>query len=207
MSRWWRWIAVRSASCTVFRTTFRSTLWRCAGSGLPSGRWPSTASTAHGGAATSPTMPRRRSRCPFGGISQRSPAESAPIFMGLLHPSHRWQYDCQTRNGGKYHVVVAFAFVGRARVALYAQDAGGVALPPHSLPSPGRLAPHADRSAQAKTAAASDVLFDQRRRLDRSGRGFDAAVAPLGARLSGPQARAVRSGNRLPRLSPGGLCR
>ena len=36
---------------------------------------------------------------------------------------------------------------------------------------------------------------------------FDAAVAPLRARLSRPQARSIRSGDRLPRLSPGGFCR
>ena len=36
---------------------------------------------------------------------------------------------------------------------------------------------------------------------------FDAAAAPLRARLSGSQARPIRPGHRLPRLSPGGLCR
>src|SRR6185369_12010033 len=102
MSRWWRWTAARSASCTAFRTTFRSTPRRYAGSGLRSSRWRSIASMARGGAATSQTMPRRRSRCPSGGISRRSPARSTPRrshLYGLLHPSHRWQYDCQTRNG------------------------------------------------------------------------------------------------------------
>ena len=45
------------------------------GIALRSIRWRSTASMAHGGAATSPTMPRRRLTCPSGVISRRSPAE------------------------------------------------------------------------------------------------------------------------------------
>ena len=73
-SRWWRWIAARSASCTAFRTTFRS----MHGGGAPdlrarSSRWRSIASMARGGAATSARMPGRHSICPSGDISRRSP--------------------------------------------------------------------------------------------------------------------------------------